>query len=733
MAKLILVSNRLPVSLRLSAEGFELQPSTGGLATGLSSVYQQPETIWVGWHGCQGSLDPTLRQELQVALEERRLFAVDIPEEDLAAYYDEVSNGAFWPLYHYQLDKMPLVLKGWEAYRRTNERFAEAIAAHYEPGDTIWVHDYHLQLLPALLRERLPQARIGFFLHIPFPSSEIFRILPWRAAVLEGLLGSDVIGFHTHAYARHFRSSLLRILGIDAYADEVSYAGRRIKIGAFPLGVDVSQIDVTRSDVSSDLEAALIRMKSASERCHILLAIDRLDYTKGLPRRLLAVEELLDTRPELRGKVVLVQIAAPSRDQVPAYETYRREVEGLVGRINGRFGMPAYQPIHYIHRSLSPEEVLGLYRHVDVMVVTPLRDGMNLVAKEFIAARSDLDGVLVLSEFAGAAVELGEALQVNPYNITDTAEGLFTAIEMPEEERRARMKALRERVVQFEASSWALKFLEFFQDPTDEQAALTYQRPEQLAEKLGQSEKVALFIDYDGTLFPIVRIPQLAAPDKPLLRLLKQLAKDPLIELHIVTGRSHLVLDKWFADTPVYLHAEHGAMSRAPESGEWISSASPQKDESWKAFVIAVLQDFTRSTPGSFIEEKKHSITWHYRLADLVHGERVANELRLHGRETFAPMGLDLLAGKRIIEIRQMGINKGRVIMNAIAALTPGTSIVAIGDDLSDEDMFSAVPPEGFTVVVGDAPSKAQYRVRGPVEVRRLLETLSRVTEDSAS
>lgn len=725
MPKLILVSNRLPLTVKFSENSYELQPSTGGLATGLNSVFQKPDSIWIGWHGCSENLDPALKDSLTLALKAWRLYAVEIPEADLGGYYDDISNGTLWPLYHYQLDKMPLLLGGWDAYRRVNEHFAEAISSHYAEGDTIWIHDYHLQLLPALLRERLPQARIGFFLHIPFPSSEIFRILPWRAPVLEGLLGADVIGFHTHAYARHFRSSLLRILGIDAYADAVSHGGRTIKIGAFPLGVDVSQIDVTRPNVASELEAALLRMKNADDPCHILLAVDRLDYTKGLPRRLLAVEHLLEQNPHLRGKVVLVQIAAPSRDQVPAYENYRREVEGLVGRINGRFGMPAYQPIHYICRTFSQEEVLGLYRHVDVMLVTPLRDGMNLVAKEFIAARSDLGGVLVLSEFAGAASELGEALQVNPYNIPDTAAGLLTAVEMPEDERRARMQALRERVTQFEASNWAKKFLESFEVHAKEPAPLIYSHAKELALKMMSREKIALFIDYDGTLFPIVRIPQLAVPDKPLLRLLKLLAEDSNLEIHIVTGRSHVILEKWFAGSPVHLHAEHGAMSRPPDGDAWISNINPLTDTAWKPFVKAILHDFTRDTPGSFIEEKSYSLTWHYRLSDPVHGERVANELRLHGRETFAPMGLEVLAGKRIIEVRQIGINKGRVINQAIERLPPESCVVAIGDDLSDEDMFASVPANGLSIAVGDYRSKAQYRLRGPAEVRRLLEILA--------
>lgn len=722
MGKLIIASNRLPVTVKLIDGEFVLLPSTGGLATGLAGLLTSQESIWVGWHGCSDPLDADQEERLTAELRSRRLYSIHLSEADIQGYYNDVSNGALWPLYHYQTERMPLSLHGWHEYCQVNERFCEEIATQYQEGDDIWIHDYHLQLLPALLRERLPNARIGFFLHIPFPSSEIFRILPWRRQILEGLLGADVIGFHTHAYARHFKSALLRVLGIDAYADQIMVGGRSTKIGAFPLGIDVSQIALRADEAQCELASALKAMKSEGRAQHLMLAIDRLDYTKGLPRRLLALENLLENSPELRGEVVLVQIAAPSRDDVPAYESYRREVEGLVGRINGRFGMPGYQPIHYVSRSFSQDEILALYKHVDVMVVTPLRDGMNLVAKEFVATRDDLDSVLVLSEFAGAAAELGEAVHVNPYDIADSAAGMLTAIKMPADERKARMKALRERVVQFDASAWVQRFVAFLHDNVDDGKTVHHLQPTELIEHVPSRERKVLFLDYDGTLFPIVRMPQLAKPDGPLLSLLHLLTENDLYEVHIVSGRSSDVLDGWFLGNSIHLHAEHGALSRSAGQKTWTSAVAHGSD--WKGFVRSVLEDFTKNTPGSFIEEKIHSLAWHYRMSDPVHGERAANELKLHARETFAPMGLELVSGKRVIEVRHAGINKGIIVKRTMELHDVNDIAIAIGDDMTDEDMFSAVAPNGISVVVGDQPSKAKFRLRDPAAVRRFLELL---------
>lgn len=725
MSKLIISSNRLPVTATIVDGQIMLNSSAGGLATGLAPL-MDGETIWVGWSGLTTDETPSgLTEELTLGLRSRNLVPVEFTAAELTGYYTAFANGILWPLYHYQTERMPLTLVGWEQYVAVNTRFAHAIAEQYRDGDLVWIHDYHLQLVPRLLRELLPDAKIGFFLHIPFPSSEIFRILPWRSEILEGLLGADVVGFHTHAYARYFRTALLRILGIESYADNIDYSGRTIKAGAFPLGVDSRQVaSIQALPVGADLEESLVGMRTSGRLEHLLLAIDRLDYTKGIPRRLLALERLLEKVPEIRGKVALLQIAVPSRDDVPAYGNYRRQVEELVGRINGKFGQPGYQPIQYVTRTYTQQQIFTLYRHIDVMVVTPLRDGMNLVAKEFIACRQDGDGVLVLSEFAGAAAELGEAVHVNPYDIDGTAEAIKTAIFMIPSERKARMKALRMRIAQFDAATWTKSFIDVLCRSQEGLERRKFITARELLASLPTRRGLALLLDYDGTLFPIVRIPQLAAPDKALLALLDLLARNSMHEIHIISGRPADTLAEWLGHLPVHLHAEHGAMSRSPLQKEWVTAVAHSAEPDWKNFVWPVLNDIVKNTPGSFVEEKTHALAWHYRMADPDHAERTANELRLHGREAFSPLGLELISGKRVIEVRIVGINKGAVATRIMKNQNGSHFPVAIGDDTTDEDMFSAVSDFGVSVVVGDRPSRAQARLRDPAEVRKFLQLL---------
>ena len=437
MSRLLIVANRLPVTVRPTPGGVVVERSTGGLATGMSRPHEQSAGLWIGWSGAGDDLTPAQQAELETQLASQRLVGVPLNRDLVTRYYEGYSNGVLWPLFHYLLDQVPLQPSDWDAYVQANEQFAEVVVAQYRPGDLIWIHDYQLLLLPGLVRRRLPEARIGFFLHIPFPSEELFRTLPARRQLLEGFLGADLVGFHTPTYLRHFATALTDILGLTVDIDRVQLPGREVRLGVFPMGVDASLFQSLSREPAVEAEAEALRGDGS---VRILVGVDRLDYTKGIPRRLLSFERMLQTHPELREKVRLVQVAVPSRTGVEAYQDFRSLVDGLVGRINGAFGTPSWVPVHYIFRGLSAEDLVALYRAADVMLVTPLRDGMNLVAKEFVASRTDGDGVLVLSEFAGAAWELPEALQVNPYDTDATAEVIFRALTMEPEERRARLR-----------------------------------------------------------------------------------------------------------------------------------------------------------------------------------------------------------------------------------------------------------------------------------------------------
>jgi trehalose 6-phosphate synthase/phosphatase len=372
MPRVLIVANRLPITVRASEAGVEVQKSSGGLATGLLRPHEQSGGLWIGWSGASDQLTESQQAELDQQLAAMRLVAVPLSADQITRYYEGFSNGVLWPLFHYLLEQVPLHVRDWEPYAEVNQRFADVVAQHYQPGDLIWVHDYQLLLLPQLLRQRLPDARIGFFLHIPFPSEELFRTLPERDLLLRGLLGADLVGFHTPTYLRHFAASLTQILGLTVDIDRVQLTDREVRLGVFPMGIDAETFIALAEDPAVQAEAKALRGDGTVK---LLVGVDRLDYTKGIPRRLLSYERMLQTHPDLRGRVRLVQVAVPSRTGVGAYQDFRSLVDGMVGRINGDFATPNWVPVHYIFRGLSERELVALYRAADVMLVTPLRDG----------------------------------------------------------------------------------------------------------------------------------------------------------------------------------------------------------------------------------------------------------------------------------------------------------------------------------------------------------------------
>ena len=726
MSRLLIVANRLPVTVIPTSEGVEIERSTGGLATGLARPHEQSGGLWIGWSGAGDDLTEAQQIELTRQLDAQRLVAVPLTSEQVTRYYEGYSNGVLWPLFHYLLDQVPLLASDWDVYVQANELFAEVVAQQYRPGDLVWVHDYQLLLVPGLLRRRLPEARIGFFLHIPFPSEELFRTLPARKQLLEGMLGADLVGFHTPTYLRHFATALTDILGLTVDIDRVQLPGRELRLGVFPMGIDADSFQRLAQDPAVEAEAEALRGDGS---VRILVGVDRLDYTKGIPRRLLAFEKMLKSHPELRERVRLVQVAVPSRTGVEAYQEFRSLVDGLVGRINGAFGTPRWVPVHYIFRGLSAADLVAIYRAADVMLVTPLRDGMNLVAKEFIASRTDGDGVLVLSEFAGAAWELPEALQVNPYDTEASAEIFFRALTMDVDERRARLAPLRERVAAFDVHRWVSLFLEQLEkvsgpavrttSPAGGEAALR----EELNRALERNDELLLLLDYDGTLVPFTATPELARPDAELIHLLRALADRPDTEVHIVSGRSREALEQWVGSLPIWLHAEHGFWSRAPGQGEWTPAADIHG--SWREPVVAILRDITARTPGSLIEVKAVAIAWHYRMADLETGARRANELRIHLNQLLSNQPVEILAGNRVLEIRPYGVHKGRIVPPMSPEREARTTMLAIGDDRTDEDLFTSLPPEAISARVGPGPTRARFRLDGTAAVRGVLRMLA--------
>jgi trehalose 6-phosphate synthase/phosphatase len=516
--RLLIVSNRLPVTATLVDGRVEMRPSSGGLATGLTPWHESSNGLWIGWPGDAHDADPTERAALDEELNARRIVPLHFDVEAVQRHYHGFANRVLWPLCHYLIDRVPVDATGWEAYRQANAAFAEVVAYHYRPGDTIWVHDYQLMLLPAMLRDRLPGARIGFFLHVPFPSSEVFRILPWRHELLVGLLGADLLGFHTFAYLRHFVASLLHVDGIETRDRPRPVERSRGPLGVFPMGIDAPRFSALarNDDRGCRRHSAGCRWPPHRARCRPA----RLH--QGIPRRLHAIETLLAAEPALRDQLRYIQVAVPSRGEVDSYRRFRTQVEESVGRINGQFGTLRSTPVHYVHQSVSERQLVALYGAADVMLVTPLRDGMNLVSKEYVASQTGDEGVLVLSEFAGAAAELDGAVVVNPYDVEAVAGAIRRALAMPEGERRSRMQRLRKRVVEHDVHAGG----SLPAAPRRGQTAglrpprAVRRRADRGTRRRPRPAAAALLLDYDGTLVPRP-FAGTGRPDEDLLTLLR--------------------------------------------------------------------------------------------------------------------------------------------------------------------------------------------------------------------
>jgi trehalose 6-phosphate synthase/phosphatase len=721
----VVVSNRLPLTATHVEGRWRSERSSGGLVAAMAPLMERYHGMWLGWPGDALPQDPDGRAALMQQWEaDHGYVAVDLPARVSRAFYEGFANDTLWPLLHGFTTRVTFDPGSWLAYRDANERFAAAVLDRLRPGDLVWAHDYQLMLLPSLVRDQAPGSAIGFFLHIPFPSSEVFRVLPQREELLAGLLGADSIAFQTHADLHNFRRSLLQVLGIESQMDRVEVGDRIVHLAALPIGIDPSGWRrLTGARGESRQRIGELRAQHQGRRS--IIAVDRLDYTKGIPERLRAFQRLLAGSPEWHGRVTLVQVAVPSRERVPAYADLRREVAELVGEVNGDFGTPEWQPVVYIHRSVDRTELAALYAAADVAWVGPLRDGMNLVAKEYVACQRDGSGILVISEFAGAAQELGEALRINPYDQVDTAATIRRALEMQPEERRERMAALHARVVRDDAAAWSRRFIDGLRDATGpSRRRRRLHRPAPDAGALRQAFESArhrlILLDYDGTLVEIARRPQDAVPTATLLELLGALGRQPATTSVVVTGRARGDIGRWLAGIPgLWLAAEHGALLRR-SGGDWEPMRSGA-DTAWKRRVRAMLEQFAASAPGSYIEEKELSIGWHYRLADAEFGAWLAIQVVDSLENLLAGTELTVLHGNKIVEVRFAWANKGEVAARLAAEARRGTLVLAIGDDRTDEDMFLRLNRRAWTVHVGPGATSARFRVASPAHATALL------------
>lgn len=723
MGKLLIVSNRLPVSIEKRKGRLHYTPSVGGLATGLTAVSKKYGSLWIGWPGIaiEKGVDPKeIEKELMSSYNCKPIF---LSRNEIDKYYHSFCNEAVWPVFHYFPQYAEFDKTAWETYRRVNERFAEIIAEVAEPDDIIWVHDYHLMLLPALIRKKIPDAIIGFFLHIPFPSYEIFRLFPWREEILSGFLGADVVGFHTYGYAQHFLNSVQRFLGYEPHMGHVTVADRLVKVDAFPIGIDYERFYKAGQDAGVKKEEARLKKKLGDVK--VILSIDRLDYTKGIPQRIEAFDTFLEKNPQYREKVVCILIVVPSRSQVEHYKELKHHVDELIGEVNGRHGTVGWTPIQYFYRFFHFQSLAAFYGIADVCLVTPLRDGMNLIAKEYLSTRADGLGVLILSEMAGAAEELGEAIVVNPNNHDEIVAALEKALSMPEEKQAERNRRMQERMSRYNVSRWSEDFIYRLENTKELQrqmhaTLLTEKMKETLTGGYKRAKRRLLLLDYDGTLTHFAKTPDEAEPSGHLLRLIKNLCENNKNCVVLISGRDRSSLEEWFGELCLDIVAEHGVWLREHGRGwEMIEQLSNE----WKDEIRPILELHVDRTPGSFIEEKGHSLAWHYRKSNSQLGAVRASELLENLVNLTANLNLQVLEGKKVLDVKNSGINKGRAAMHWLSK-EMWDFIIAIGDDWTDEDMFGILPNYAYSIKVGLRPSVARYNLKSPDGVVSLLKEL---------
>ncbi|WP_037315025.1 bifunctional alpha,alpha-trehalose-phosphate synthase (UDP-forming)/trehalose-phosphatase [Salegentibacter sp. Hel_I_6] len=730
MSKTIIISNRLPLQISLEENNLEVTPSVGGLATGLKSFHKDGDSIWIGWSGLtEEEIPENLLEDVKDKALKEDCVAVNLSEEEIDGFYYGFSNRTIWPLFHYFMEYTEADKDHWETYKSVNRKYADEVLKHYEDGDHIWVHDYQLLLVPNMIREKQPEAIIGFFNHIPFPSYEVFRTLPWRDEVLEGVLGADLIGFHTYDYERHFLSSVSRILRHQVNFNEITLPERIVKVDSFPMGIDYNKFEdaalnhfKNTEEQRTELQRRLDHHSNETPEAKLILSIDRLDYTKGIANRIRAFEYFLDRHPEYIEKVRLVMLAVPSRSNVPQYQRLKREIDELVGRINGKFSTVSWTPIWYFYRSMPFENLIDLYTSCDIALLTPIRDGMNLVAKEFIATRINQTGVLILSEMAGAAHEMNEALIINPNNFEQISETLIQAIEMPEEEQKQRNKTLQKRLKRYSVEKWASDFMQALKNTSQDREAFKSTRvsskvSDEILEKFKNAKNRILFLDYDGTLVNFTDKPEKAKPDQELIDLVHTLNQSVNTDVVLISGRDKDTLGSWWQKIPVELISEHGVWMRKKNS-EWELSENVNND--WMSAVRPVIETFVDRTPGTFIEDKNYSLAWHYRKADPELGEIRANELSNVLKELISNRGLSVLEGNKVLEIKSSGVNKGKASNKKLVG-RDYDFIFAIGDDWTDEYMFEDLPEESITVKVGMKKTSARYYVEDTSKVRDIL------------
>ena len=725
MAQVLIVSNRLPISVKKVNAKLMFSPSVGGLATGLSSYANDPNNSWIGWPGIPSDdLNENDKQQITIELAKHNSYPVFLTKKQIDNFYNGYSNSILWPRFHGLATKRVDSEKlndWWLAYRKVNQRFMETVINLVEANTQIWVHDYQLMLLPEMLRNEKVSGSIGFFLHIPFPEMKTFVRIPESKRLISGMLGADLIGFHTTSYVENFMQAS-KELGIGSRTnDQINFENRSVRVSDFPMGIDYDKY--AAASKSSSVRKAVRRYRKKYGRMKIIVSVDRLDPSKGLEERMKAYRTLLISNPKLLKKVVFTMIVAPSRTDISTYENLSKKLENLAQDINERFGTSKWVPLDYINVAQPFEEVTALFQIADVAFIAPLRDGMNLSAKEFVAS-NHRSGVLILSDTAGAAEELKDAIIVNPKNQESLVNGLEKALNMHKRELRARLKRMKKDISIHTVQYWAQNFIDTLQQPIPDALHITRSVNSSLKAQMRAeyriSKKRLLLLDYDGSLVPFNRDYRDAKPPTSLLNLLKKFCDDERNEIVIISGRSSEDLDNWFGDLRVNLVSEHGAAKKTKASKTW--KILERSDTDWKQILLPVLEKYARLTPGAKVEIKPHSLVWHYRDASSYHAQKYLVIIKHTLKPILKNYKLELLQGNKVLEIKNPFITKANAARPWL--MKKYEFELTIGDDVTDESIFNILPEDSYSIKVGRGRTAARFRLVSSKNVIGLLESL---------
>lgn len=733
-AKRIFISNRLPFGVDLKSG--QVQRGSGGLVSALLGVDLENPFWWMGFE-TNAEAAQLLSEKAEQIAPNLRLHPVVLENKLYDRYYDRFCNDVLWPLFHYESQHTFFQRENWEAYITANQKMADEVLKIAGPQDSIWIHDFHFMLLPEMLKKVSPQLKIGFFLHTPFPSAEIFRQLPVRESILKSMIQCDLIGFHEHSYLRHFSVSLKAQLGIDSTFFKAQLGSHTLHLGVYPISIDTETMKNKAASpaVAQQTEEYLDKIRSN----FLVLGVDRLDYTKGLELKLKGFRRALQKYPELRGQINLLQVAIPTRVKVPSYIRLKRQIDQLVGQINGEFGKPGYTPVSYIFNSVNETELLGLYRRAESVLIASKRDGMNLVAIEYTISQALEDpGVLIVSEFAGVASLLGHALIINPWDEDSIADNLYRAFKMPMDERRERLQELQEMLSKYSASQWASSFLSDLDRTSSsgkkkksvaELPSLRKNWPREFTEKIQRHSKIVLVLDYDGTVVQLEQRPELAVLSSVQKDFLKHLQK--FADINIVSGRAKQFLEEQFENCDFLLAAEHGAFYK-PAQGAWASRISSDI-HSWYGEVKAVMEAYAERVPLSFIEEKEAAVVWHFRQSPPSFADFQARKLDDELQVGLANQPVSVTIGSKIVEAKAIECNKGSFLRWLMGEEPDDALFICLGDDRTDEDMFGVLGDRGISIKVGQGMTAANYRLASQQDVALFLGELLLACEERKS